>query len=340
MKANIYRALVFSAPPFNTNLSARSVSTFIAAFIIAQLLFLASADAASIAYIHGRVANDGTILDEGVGEPYDQMLITDTGRTGLSSFRTLVESQGHTIEQFRDQGLNLSAAFVDQFDVIIFGLHQRIWSSEGKEILDQWLQAGGGIFIYSDSASGGFFQEVGAQNPVGQSVINNLIATYGMQVTVDQADGTTPQTANQNTSISGINGLILEGEGGSPVAISPSDSSIEVLVPYSRTRDPEVRHQQNLTIDPRIFASMVLKPFGQGHIIVMFDRQPMWNDGPGSSIQRRDNSEILREVVNFLAPRPDINPDPTPPSPGIPRTGEEENIAPILPLLLEDSDPS
>ena len=85
---------------------------------------------------------------------------------------------------------------------------------------------------------------------------------------------------------------------------------------------------------------MVLKPLGEGHIIVMFDRQPMWNDGPGSSIQRRDNSEILREVVNFLAPRPDINPDPIPPSPGVPRTGEEANIAPILPLLLEDSDPN
>ncbi len=340
MKANLYRELVSSAPIFNANLSARSVSAFIAAFVIAQLLFSASADAASIAYIHGRVANDGTILDEGVGEPYDQMLITDTGRTGLSRFRTLVENEGHTIEQFRDQGLNFNSAFVNQFDLIIFGLHQRVWSNADKQVLDQWLQAGGGMFIYSDSASGGFFREVGAQNPVGQTVTNNLIATYGMQVTVDQADGTTPQTANQNTSISGVNGLILEGEGVSPVAISPSDSSIEVLVPYSRTRDPEVRHQQNLTIEPRIFASMVLKPVGQGHVIVMFDRQPMWNDGPGSSIQRRNNGEILREVVNFLGQSSSGNPNPGPPSPEVPRTGEAMNIVPIIRFLLEDSWPS
>jgi len=306
------------------------------AAFIAQLLFFSIAEAGSIAYIHGRVANNGVVLSEGVGEPYDQMLITDSGPTGLTRFRTLVEGQGHTIQQFRDQGLNFSSAFVDQFDVIIFGLHQRIWSAADKQVLDQWLQAGGGMLIYSDSASGGFFQEVGAQNPVGQTVTNNLIATYGMQVTVDQADGVTVQTANQNTSISGINGLLLEGEGVSPVAIAPNDSSIEVLVPYSRNRNPEVRHQQNLTINPRIFASLALKSIGQGHIIAMFDRQPMWNNGIGSNIQRRDNNEILREVINFLALPASSSPTPIDPTPETPRTGDETAIVPILPLLLDD----
>lgn len=336
MNAIVFRALVSRALTSNVSVSTRSASTFFAVFILAQFLFSASANGASIAYIHGRVANNGAILDEGVGDPYDQMLITDSGSTGLSRFRTLVENQGHTIQQFRDLGLNFSSAFANQFDVIIFGLHQRIWSATDKQVLDQWLQAGGGMFIYSDSASGGFFREVGAQNPVGQTVTNNLIATYGMQVTVDQADGTTPQTANQNTSISGINGLILEGEGVSPVAISPNDSSIEVLVPYSRDRSPEVRHQQNLTIEPRIFASMALKPVGQGHVIAMFDRQPMWNNGPGSSIQRRNNGKILREVINFLAQPAGSDPTPLTPSPAIPRSGDAINIVPILPLLLGD----
>ena len=33
----------------------------------------------------------------------------------------------------------------------------------------------------------------------------------------------------------------------------------------------------------------------------MFDRQAMWNDGSGSSINKRDNQEILRRLLNFLA---------------------------------------
>lgn len=132
-----------------------------------------SAQSASIAYIHGRVSDDGEVLDEGVGSPYDQMLLTDSGDTGLSQFKQLVESQGHSIAQFRDKGLSLDASFLDQYDVVIFGLHQEIWSSAEKSALDGWLQAGGGMLIYSDSASGGRFSIVGAQNPVGQTVTNN-----------------------------------------------------------------------------------------------------------------------------------------------------------------------
>jgi len=285
--------------------------------------------AASIAYIHGRVANNGTVLAEGVGSPYDQMLITDSGRLGLSMFRQLVESQGHSISQFRDRSIVLNAAFLNRYDVVIFGLHQEIWSSAEKVALDSWLSSGGGMFIYSDSASGGFHREVGAQNPVGQTVTNNLIAQYGMQVTVDQADGTTDQRANSNTSISAIDNLILEGEGVSPVAVAQNDPNVEILVPYTRNRNPLIRHTQNITIPNPVYASLVLRPVGQGHIVVMFDRQPMWNNGPGSDIEEQDNTVILREVMNFLAPRPAVGNPGTPPN-------SDAIVAPILPLLLDD----
>jgi len=286
--------------------------------------------AASVAYIHGRVANDGTVLAEGVGSPYDQMLITDSGRTGLSMFRELVISQGHTIEQFRDNLTTLNTAFLNRYDVIIFGLHQKIWSSTEKNALDSWLRGGGGMFIYSDSASGGFFREVGAQNPVGQTVTNNLIARYGMQVTVDQADGTTAQTANSSTSISLINDLRLEGEGVSPVAVAQNDPNVEILIPYTRN----IRHTQNISITNPQYASLALRPVGQGYVVAMFDRQPMWNNGPGSDIEEQDNIVILREVVNFLAARPTGSGPGTPSSPDTPN--DNPVVAPILILLSDD----
>jgi hypothetical protein len=129
-----------------------------------------------------------------------------------------------------------------------------------------------------------------------------------------------------------INSLTLEGEGVSPVAISQNDANVEVLVPYKRNKNPLIPHPQNISIANPEYASLVLTAIDDGHIIVMFDRQPMWNDGPGSDIDEQDNRVILRELVNFLAERPiDVNPvDP-------PVLGNGDAvIAPILPLLLDE----
>jgi len=298
--------------------------------LIVSFLFSTSAFAASIAYIHGRVANDGTVLAEGVGQPFDQMLITDSGDRGLSVFRQLVQAEGHSIDQFRDNGITLNSEFLNRYEVIIFGLHQKLWSASEKSALDRWLRSGGGMFIYSDSASGGSFRIVGAQNPVGQTATNNLIAQYGMQVTVDQADGTTAQVVNANTSISGINGLVLEGEGVSPIASARNDSNVEILVPYIRSRNPLIPHSQNITIADPVYASLALRPVEQGHIVAMFDRQPMWNNGPGSDIEEGDNRAILREVINFLALEPVIENPPD----SIPRNNDAV-ITPSLLLLVK-----
>ena len=309
--------------------------------IILFTLFLfahQNTSAESIAYIHGRVASNGTVLAVGVGEPFDQMLITDSGRTGLSLFRSFVEADGHTIEQFRDSSTVLDAAFLNQFDLVIFSLHQKIWSADEKAALDAWLRAGGGMFIYSDSASGGSFREVEgrAQNTVGQIVTNNLIAQYDMQVTVDQADGTNRQEANANTSISAINGLTLEGEGVSPIAVAQNDPNVEILVPYVRSgQNPLIPHPQNITINNPVYASLVIRELDQGHVAVMFDRQPMWNNGPGSDIEEEDNTAILRAMVNFLAERPVVT-SPNPVTPSRPRNDDAAIIAPIIPILLDD----
>lgn len=136
----------------------KQVAVLISAFL---LLMVPPMFGANIAYIHGDVAPDGTV-PSGTAEPYDQMLLTDSGTTGLSMFKTMVEAEGHTISQYYDQTTTLNAALLNQFDVVIFSLHQKIWSATEKSALDSWVRAGGGILIYSDSASGGLWREVGA----------------------------------------------------------------------------------------------------------------------------------------------------------------------------------
>lgn len=297
--------------------------------VFALLACALPALAGNIAYIHGRVSDDGTILNEGEGTAFDPMLLSDSGNKGLSEFKRLVESQGHTISAYRDKDTPLTTEFIGAFDVVIFGLHQKIWSAAEKTALDTWLNAGGGMFIYSDSASGGKFSVVGAQNPVGQNVTNNLIAAYGMQVTVDQADGTTGQTAVSAAAIPDVSSLVLEGEGVSPVAIAQDNTQVDILIPYTRN----VNKRQGLTISDPNFASLAMRPVGDGHIVVMFDRQPMWNNGPGSDIDEQDNREILRVVMNFLAERPPVPEPPNPPRP----PADSPIVVPAIDLLLDDS---
>ncbi len=290
--------------------------------------------AGDIAYIHGRVAANGTVLDEGEGNPFDQMLITDSGDKGLSKFKLLMESQGHSLVQFRDTSVSLNSDFLNNYDAVIFGLHQKIWSSAERSALDLWLKAGGGMFIYSDSASGGSFRQVpgGAQNPIGQNVTNNLIRQYGMQVTVDQADGVRAATAANSASIAAIRNLVIEGEGVSPVAIAPANADVEILIPYTN----DVDQRQGLTIANPNFAALARRRVEQGDIIVMFDRQPMWNDGPGSDIEEQANTAILREVMNLLA-EPLVVAPPSPPTPpSNPENGGR--LPPVINLLLDEAD--
>jgi len=288
--------------------------------------FASSASAEQIAYIYGDVAANGNI-PSGSQAPYDQMLITDEGATGLSQFRSLVESQGHNISQYYDANTELTSNFLNQFDVVIFGLHQKRWSAAEKNALDVWIRGGGGMLTYSDSASGGRFNLVGAQNPVGQRTVNNLISQYGMQVTVDQAHGVKavrPGPDNNHPIVEGR--LIIEGEGVSPVAVD-RNAGVQILIPYEDQDRVSgaltLPHRQNITINNPLFATLALRPLDQGNIIVMFDRQPMWNAGPGSSINRRDNREILTRTINFLAS--DTNQTP-PPEPGLEVSARAEMV--------------
>ena len=274
-------------------------------FALASLCLSVNSYAGNVAYIHGDISEAGftpaSSATTGSTEPYDQMLLTDTGDTGLSRFKTIVEEQGHTIEQYYDEATVLDDIFLSDKDVIVFGLHQKIWSSAEKNALDSWLRQGGGMLIYSDSASGGFHRIVGAQNSVGQMASNNLISAYGIEVMVDQANGAPRIAASTTASIAELRGLTLEAEGVSPIAFSPDDDNLEVLIPYSGP----IRTTAGLTIENPDYAALALKPVGQGHIMALFDRQPIWNNGNGANIQDGDNSAIFRILINFLAERPD-----------------------------------
>lgn len=273
--------------------------------VIILSLLLICARAKDVAYIHGDVAADGTI-PSGAASPYDQMLLTDTGSTGCSKFRQMIEAEGYTISQHYDATTTLDAAFLDQFDVIVFGLHQNIWSIAERSALDLWIRAGGGIMMYSDSASGGRFNLVGIGNNTGQLAVNSILSAYGMQVAVDQGLGTRSYVAPADEGNPIVaDSVDFEGEGVSPVAVDESTGA-RAIVPYEDANKTggggsAVNNASGITIANPRWAAIGHQSVGGGNVIAIFDRQPLWNNGPGSDIEERDNMEILRRIVRFLA---------------------------------------
>jgi hypothetical protein len=258
-----------------------------------------------VAYIHGDVAGDGTI-PSGAAAPYDQMLLADTGNKGCSQFKAMIEAEGYTITQFYDQTNTLNAAFLEKYDAIVFGLHQKIWSAGEKAALDSWIRKGGGILMYSDSAAGGHYGTVGISNPTGQNAVNNILTQYGMEVTVDQGGGTRayiPDALSPNPVI--WDQPVFEGEGVSPIAVDPT-SDAQVLIPLKDSHKVSGSSMTSpgmggSTISNPEWAVIALTQVGQSNVIAIFDRQPMWNNGPGSDINEEDNKEVLRRIIRFLA---------------------------------------
>jgi len=311
--------------------------------VLALALLSLNSYAGNVAYIYGDVSENGTTpsssATSGSTLPYDQMRLNDTGNDGLSIFQGIVEGQGHTIDEYYDAETQLDANFLSDKDVIVFGLHQKIWSNSEKVALDAWLRNGGGMLIYSDSASGGFHQIVGAQNQVGQMATNSLIGDYGIEIMVDQANGIPRNAASSDSSIVGLRGLTLVGEGVSPIAYTPGDPNVEVLVPYTRN----IRTEIGLTIQNPAFAALVLRPVGDGHIMALFDRQPIWNNGNGANIQDEDNAQIFQTIINFLAEQPDGSTQQPTPSVGAsvsaaPRQYHKVTLDWQGPLLAESED--
>ncbi|MEO0454560.1 MAG: hypothetical protein AAFY98_10545 [Verrucomicrobiota bacterium] len=184
--------------------------------------------------------------------------------------------------------------------------HQKEWSDQELSELDAWIHAGGGILTYSDSASGGHYKKVGLRNSVGQQTVNRIISKYGMEVATDQGGGTRAYQPDEEMEHPIVKGLILEGEGVSPVAV-PLDSNVKILIPFSpqnyvdgKSKNLKIQ-DDGISLQDYQWAALAMAPVGQGHVIALFDRQPLWNNGPGSSIQRKDNQEILRRIIHFLA---------------------------------------
>jgi hypothetical protein len=262
------------------------------------------------AYVYGSVSEDGTIPAP-VGQEYDQMRLTDTSSLGCSEYKMEIEKLGYSITEVYDRQTTFDLAFLNQYNVIIFGNHQKVMNSAEQEAIATWVANGGGLLAYNDSALGGKYDVAGISNTVGQKAVNSIIGQFGMQVLTDQGNGVCAMKApdddtNPVTHLDGKS-LVIEGEGETPVCVDPA-AGVKILIPFSEAAKVgdtgEVTTNNaggGMTIANPLYAALALKEQGKGRVMAQFDRQMMWNDGPGSSIQQRDNRELEKRIFLYLA---------------------------------------
>lgn len=262
------------------------------------------------AYIYGSVSADG-MIPAPAGQEYDQLRLNDTSDTGCSEYRMEIEALGYSITEVYDGTTTFDSAFLNQYNVIIFGNHQKVMSSAEQAAIATWVANGGGLLAYSDSAFGGKFDVVGISNTVGQEAVNSIIGQFGMQVLTDQGNGTCAMKApdsdpNPVTFVDGTS-LVFEGEGESPVCVDPN-AGVKILIPFSnaaKVGESGTVATDNvgggMTIANPLYAALAVKEHGKGRVVAQFDRQMMWNNGPGSSINEKDNREIEKRIFLFLA---------------------------------------
>lgn len=262
------------------------------------------------AYVYGSVSEDGAIPAP-AGQEYDQMRLTDTSELGCSEYKMEIEKLGYSITEVYDRETTFDLAFLNQYNVIIFGNHQKVMNSAEQAAIATWVTNGGGLLAYNDSALGGKYDVVGISNTVGQQAVNSIIGQFGMQVLTDQGNGTCAMKApeedtNPATHLDGKS-LVIEGEGETPVCVDPA-AGVKILIPFSSAAkvgdSGEVTTNNaggGMTISNPLYAALAVKEQGKGRVMAQFDRQMMWNDGPGSSINQRDNRELEKRIFLYLA---------------------------------------
>ncbi|MFC6940813.1 DUF4350 domain-containing protein [Salinirubellus sp. GCM10025818] len=260
-------------------------------------------DSRQLLYLYGDVAADGSV-PSGDAEPFHQMRLSDSGARGLSEFRAELESAGFTPEERYDAETTLSASFLEGYDVVVLGSNQHRFTDEERRAVGDWVEDGGGLVAWSDSAFGGHYNQVGVCNPAGSRSDNDLTTQFGMTFLRDNGAGryqveeyTQDHFLNDGDSDGGV---VFRGEGVSPVRVS---SPATVLAPLqSGPLGGKLRVcEEDRPYQPERDAALAVASVGSGRVVGTFDRNTFWNDGEGTSLSEVDNREYALRLVRWAA---------------------------------------
>ena len=243
------------------------------------------------------------------------------GSTGPTDGAPVTFDTGFQTATFADLNANngtIQARTLSDFDVVVFGSNNALYSDGQIDAVDDYIRGGGGAVFISDANFGSVRGD--AQQSDQQFLdrfgifVNQDRGTY--QVNRDDgADGFEEFRDPDNPLLAGVD--TFDGEGVSPFTLPadpsslPADVSVQIVggVPSNQdVRDPENGDRDATELD----ASLLFAEVGDGRIVGHFDRNTFFNlNGAGSDIQRFDNSQLALNIFQVAATPSTSIPEPS-----------------------------
>lgn len=263
-----------------------------------------------VLYLHGSVSAEGDV-PAGEKPAFHQMLLDDTGPRGMSSFRAAIVAVGFEIRQAYDADVFFTDEYLAPWDVLILGSNQRRFSQAEAEAVQRWVNGGGGLVAWSDSAFGGHYGKVGLDNTAGRDSDNDLTRQFGMVFLTDNGGGnylvTEYEEAHFLNAKNAHGGVRYRGEGVSPVRITPPARMLAKLQ-ESGLKGKLTVNEIDSPFNPHTDAALAVAHVGEGRVVGTFDRNTFWNAGEGTRLSHENNREFAQRLILWAADREDSNP--------------------------------
>ncbi|MGF1449561.1 MAG: hypothetical protein ACFB20_09105 [Opitutales bacterium] len=256
-----------------------------------------------ILYLYGDVAADGS-TPSGEQKPFHQMRLNDSGARGMSQFREAIEAAGFQVDEAYDAEVVIDAALLEPLSVLVLASNQRRFGKAEAVALHKWVEGGGGVIAWSDSAFGGHFRQVGLGNTVGRDSDNDLMTQFGMYFMTDNGGGNyliveyaEDHFLNGNDKTGGVR---FRGEGVSPVRVS---APARLLAPmqHGGLGGGLRLNKVDGKLDPTRDAALAIAEVGEGRVVGVFDRNLFWNAGEGTRLSHSDNREFTQRLMLWTA---------------------------------------
>lgn len=268
------------------------------------VLTIASAHAdVPVLYLYGDVSDHGDV-PSGDKEPFHPMRLNDTGRLGLSGFKEAVQEAGFRLDEKYDAAITLNDDLLSKYRVLILGSNQRMFNADEVKAVHQWIEQGGGLVAWSDSAFGGSYRYAGIGNKLGRDSNNLITERFGMYFLTDNGAGN--YLISQYTEDHYLNnfnkdsGVRYRGEGVSCVRVSPPAKMLAPLQEGGLGGGMRVNKVDG-AYQPDNDAALAIATHGKGRIVGTFDRNCFWNAGDGSRLSHVDNREFAQRLMVWAA---------------------------------------
>lgn len=232
-----------------------------------------------------------------------QMRLSGTGKRGMSRFKEVLVDVGMQVSEARDADVTLNMATLARYKVLILGSNNRRFAPAEQKAIAAWVQAGGGLVAWSDSAFGGDWAKGELGNTIGAQSDSDLTAQFGMRFLRDNGAGIFTirryEADHYLNDFDRNEGVVFRGEG---VSLIRTHKPAIILARLQKGGSSGTVRLNKLdgeitTAD----AALAIAKVGKGRVVGTFDRNTFWNAGEGTRLSEVDNREYTQRLILWAA---------------------------------------